>query len=555
MSNNNARLLGLIRKESPELLREMLVAAGISGLASAAILIIVNAAEQVTATGRVSLMAVRFGVMFGLVAAAYVVSLRVTFNRSAQIFEGMVEKIRTRVLDKVRHSDLVALETIGPARIHTFLTQDLLLISNLEGRLSAAVQAAVLMLFVSIYIAYLSGFAFLLTVGLSLGGVVIHLRGDREYRKNVERNNKEEIKFFGLITHLFKGFREVKVNQRRSAALAADLREVSRDLKTLKMETTRLYSDSFIKAQCFFYCLVALVVFVLPRLVPTDADVIAKTTMSILFIIGPLSQVVGVLPDLSKASLAVEHLFSLEAELDQHHKKRRQQRSADASGPLHGFERISVDQLEFTYTSEVTNETFTVGPLSFHVDAGEILMITGGNGSGKTTLLKVLTTLYFPDKGTIAVDGLPILEEDAQRYREMFSVVFSDFHLFEKLYGFDHPDRVVVDTLLQRMRLEGKTDVSAGRFTNLALSTGQRKRLALLVTLLEDRPIIVLDEWAAEQDPEFRQFFYEELLAELKSRNKTIIAISHDDKYFRCADRVIRLEFGRIVSDMPVARA
>jgi len=105
------------------------------------------------------------------------------------------------------------------------------------------------------------------------------------------------------------------------------------------------------------------------------------------------------------------------------------------------------------------------------------------------------------------------------------------------------------------MRLEGKTDVIAGRFTNLALSTGQRKRLALLVTLLEDRPIIVLDEWAAEQDPEFRQFFYEELLAELKSRNKTIIAISHDDKYFRCADRVIRLEFGRIVSDMPVARA
>lgn len=548
-------LLGLIRKESPELLREMLVAAGISGLASAAILIIVNAAEQVTATGRASLIAVRFGVMFGLVAAAYVVSLRVTFNRSAQIFEGMVEKIRTRVLDKVRHSDLVALETIGPARIHTFVTQDSLLISNLGGQLSAAAQAAVLMLFVSIYIAYLSGFAFLLTVGLSLGGVVIYMRGDREYRKNFERTHEEEIEFFGLVDHLFKGFREVKVSRRRSVALAADLRAVSRDLKTLKMETTRLYSDSYIKAQCFFYCLVALVVFILPRLVPTDADVIAKTTMAILFIIGPLSQVVGVLPQWSQASLAVEHLLSLETELDKYHKKRRRPPPSDAGGALQGFERVSFDQLEFTYTSDVTNETFTVGPLSFHVDAGEILVITGGNGSGKSTLLKVLTTLYYPDKGTIAVDGLPVLEEDAQRYRELFSVVFSDFHLFEKLYGFDNPTRVAVDTLLQRLRLEGKTDVVDGRFTNLALSTGQRKRLALLVTLLEDRPIIVLDEWAAEQDPEFRQFFYEELLAELKSRNKTVIAISHDDKYFRCADRVIRLEFGRIVSDMPVARA
>ena len=552
---SNARLIELLRKESPALIREMLIAASLSGLASAAILMIINAAELVTATGRLSLVAVSFAGLFVLAVTVYVVSLRVTFNRSAQIFEGMVEKIRTRVVDKIRNSDLVVLETMGPARIHTVLTQDLLVISKIEGQLSACIQSAVLLLFVALYVATLSGFAFLLTVGLLVGGLVFYARGDQENRSYIERTNQKEIKFFGSITDLLAGFREVKVNQPRSDALAADLCELSGDLKQLKIETSRIYSGNYINAQCYFYCLVATVVFVLPRLVPTDTDVIAKTTMSILFIIGPLSQVVGSWPDFSKANIAAEQLFSLEAQLDQHHKEPRQRGPAEASGPLPGFERISFDQLEFTYTSDVTDETFTVGPLSFHVDAGEIVMITGGNGSGKSTLLKVLTTLYYPDKGTIVVDGLPIFEEDAQRYREMFSIVFSDFHLFEKLYGFDNLDRAVVDTLLQRMQLEGKTDVVAGHFTNLALSTGQRKRLALLVTLLEDRPIIVLDEWAAEQDPAFRRFFYEVLLAELKSRNKTIIAITHDDQYFRCADRVIRIDFGQIVSDTPVARA
>ena len=167
---SNARLIELLRKESPALIREMLIAAGLSGLASAAILMIINAAELVTATGRLSLGVVRFAGLFVLAVTVYVVSLRFTFNRSAQIFEGMVEKIRTRVADKIRNSDLVVLETIGPARIHTVLTQDLLVISNIEGRLSAAIQSAVLLLFVALYIAALSGFAFLLTVGLLVGG-------------------------------------------------------------------------------------------------------------------------------------------------------------------------------------------------------------------------------------------------------------------------------------------------------------------------------------------------------------------------------------------------
>lgn len=157
-----------------------------------------------------------------------------------------------------------------------------------------------------------------------------------------------------------------------------------------------------------------------------------------------------------------------------------------------------------------------------------------------------MTALYYPARGTLAIDGLHIDRNTAQRYRELFSIIFSDFHLFDKLYGLRHLRHDTVKELLARLELGNRTDFVDGRFTTLDLSTGQRKRLALLVTLLEDRPIYVFDEWAAEQDPEFRRYFYEVLLHDLHERGKTIIAVTHDDRYFHHADRIVKLDYGNI---------
>jgi putative ATP-binding cassette transporter len=165
-------------------------------------------------------------------------------------------------------------------------------------------------------------------------------------------------------------------------------------------------------------------------------------------------------------------------------------------------------------------------------------------------MMKLLIGLYQPSGGTIEVDGKVISDDMLEAYRNMFAVVFSDYHLFKKLYGMMETAQTRIDGLLDLLEIRDKTLVSTGEFSTLDLSGGQRKRIALLVALLEDRPVIVLDEWAADQDPVFRRKFYEEMLPELKRQGKTIVAITHDDQYYRLADRQIKLEYGRIASDL-----
>jgi putative ATP-binding cassette transporter len=204
----------------------------------------------------------------------------------------------------------------------------------------------------------------------------------------------------------------------------------------------------------------------------------------------------------------------------------------------------------FQYPDRGTGSVFRLGPVDLEARAGEILFIVGGNGSGKSTLLKALTGLYHPQSGSITLDDTLLAQDSAVWYRSHFAAVFSEYHLFERLYGLYDVAPERVRELLATMQISDKTAFENGRFTTLDLSHGQRKRLALLVAILEDRPILVLDEWAADQDPPFRRYFYEELLPSLKREGRTIIAVTHDDKYFGMADRVVKMEYGEFV---PVA--
>jgi len=293
--------------------------------------------------------------------------------------------------------------------------------------------------------------------------------------------------------------------------------------------------------------LLAAMVFVLPSVSPVYGEQVSRITAAILFIIGPLTMVVGALPVFQNATHAINKMARLDAELDRAQEQARDRDNGDVVVPP-PFEEIRVDRLGFSYRDREGKPLFTVGPLSLTVTRGEILFLVGGNGSGKSTVFKLLTGLYYPDAGTIAVDGLDITSVGHRRYREMFSGIFTDYHLFVRLYGLANiEDRQVYD-LLRLMQLEHKTSWHDGHFENQELSTGQKKRLALIVSLLEDKPIYVFDEWAADQDPEFRKFFYDTLLPELKSRGKTVIAATHDDRYFYACDRVLKMEMGQIVS-------
>jgi putative ATP-binding cassette transporter len=181
-----------------------------------------------------------------------------------------------------------------------------------------------------------------------------------------------------------------------------------------------------------------------------------------------------------------------------------------------------------------------------------MLFITGRNGSGKSTFLKLLTGLYHTDNADcVQVDGENLQAADYPAYRELFSIVFSDFHLFDRLYGLVDVSDDEINGWLSKLDLAHKTRFENGTFTQTDLSTGQRKRLAFIAAVVQHRPLLVLDEFAADQDPAFRQRFYEEILPELRAQGQTIIAVSHDDRYFHLADRVLHMETGQLQGYTP----
>jgi putative ATP-binding cassette transporter len=256
-----------------------------------------------------------------------------------------------------------------------------------------------------------------------------------------------------------------------------------------------------------------------------------------------LSNVVGAAPAFTRANRAAASLAELERDLDRAHRERPGEGRRPALTLRSG---IQCRGLEFGYPS-LGDGGFHIGPIDLTIERGQITMFVGGNGSGKTTLLKVVAGLYAPTAGHLALDGRQIPADQIEAYREMFGAVFSDFHLFRKLYGVTASVQSI-DAALSQMSIGHKVHYTDAGFSTRDLSTGQRKRVAMVVALLEDRPVLIFDEWAAEQDPEFRAHFYDVLLPDLKRAGKTLLVATHDDRFFHIADKIVKLELGKVQS-------
>ena len=220
---------------------------------------------------------------------------------------------------------------------------------------------------------------------------------------------------------------------------------------------------------------------------------------------------------------------------------------------IDSWNKLELRAATHTYYREKEDSNFVLGPIDITLLPGELVFLVGGNGSGKTTLAKMIAGLYASEEGELLINGVPVTEKNRDDYRQLFSGVFSDFHLFEILLGIE---KVNLDerarAYLQEFHLEHKVEVKDGVLSTTKLSFGQRKRLALLTAYLEDRPIYIFDEWASGQDPVFKEIFYLKLLPELKARGKTVLVVSHDDRYYSIADRIIKLDNGKVEYDEPV---
>jgi putative ATP-binding cassette transporter len=537
-----------IVREHPDEWRRALLVAGVAGVGNAAILGLINRGASIAATdgGAIGL---RLLVLFLFCMVAFYCGKRYALIQASVIVEHMVRNRLVRVADKLRRSELEIIEHLGHGDIYARLMRDTGLVSQSGLILVNAAQQSFVLLFCLVYIAWLSRAAFAATV-LTIGvGTFIYMRHASALDALLKRMTMKEAELIDVVGHMVDGFKEIRLSRSKNDALFNRLVTVSAASRDLKIDAQTSFCLDIMFSDLFFYTLLAVVVFLLPRFVPTYGAVVLMTTAAILFIIGPLQMVVQAAPVFARAAGALGNLQELE---DRIAVGLAPNGAAAPAPPAMPFKTITLEGACFTYGVSLgalngasrNGQAFSIGPLNLTITRGETIFLVGGNGSGKTTTLKLMTGLYPAQRGVVKVDHDLIDRHNIQEYRERFSTVFAEFHLFDRLYGLEGVADEEIMAILESLQIADKTRVEQGRFTNLELSTGQRKRLALAICLLEDRDILVFDEWAADQDPHFRRHFYEVVLPDLKARGKTIIAATHDDRFWHLADRVIRMEYG-----------
>lgn len=320
-------------------------------------------------------------------------------------------------------------------------------------------------------------------------------------------------------------------------------------IRVLNQKAINTYVMATAFGSALFFMLIA-VVLGWATIQKPAAEVVSGFVMVLLFLKGPMEQIIDTLPSIGRAKVAFQRLNDLSASFTN---PEAYLNLAQEPSMISLNQSIQLLGVQYAFNGSGKEQAFVLGPIDLTLKPGELVFIVGDNGSGKTTLIKLLLGLYAPQQGEVILDGKPVTSDGRDDYRQLFTTVFSDFYLFEELVtdAMCTPDGLSEIALpyLQRLEIAHKVSVQDGTFSTIDLSTGQRKRLALVHAYLEGRPVLVFDEWAADQDPAFRHLFYTELLPELRNKGHLLIVISHDDRYFHLADRVVRMQSGQIIDD------
>ncbi|TYB89463.1 cyclic peptide export ABC transporter [Oceaniovalibus sp. ACAM 378] len=541
MSHNN--ILRLLNEGEPADRRFVIAMTGVAGLANAGLVGLINhAAERLWSGVDIG---PRLIVVYALVLTLFLLTNRASLLFANRFVQRRIEATRRRLVRKVARADLRTLERLGEADIHVTVSQETDQLAQTLPLLIGAAQSGFLLLFLLLYIATLSLISFVLVAGFTLFAMYFFINRQNALAASMVDVHHREADMLATLSHFTLGFQEIRLNADKNDALFAHFEIRARQLQDTVMGLGARWVALLQFSNAFIFLLVGMVVFVLPIFFSGYTDTIYKIVGATVFALGPFAAMMSVVRLIGRAEAGLGHLYALERRLVD--PAPRAAPTADSPVAFGGFTTIALDGVVFHYVDETGAVPFTAGPLDLSLNRGEILFLTGGNGTGKSTALKLLCGLYRPDAGRILCDDKPVTPDQIDAYRGLFSVIFTDFHLFDRLYGLEDVDPTEVSRLIARMELTDKVEYRDGRFTTRDLSTGQRKRLALIVALLEDREIYVLDEWAADQDAHFRHLFYTELLPGLKARGKTVLAVTHDDRYWDCCDRRLELDLGMVL--------
>jgi len=533
------RFLQFLLRDARKMMLFMVAAGIVAGLSSVGLLAVIN--KLIGADGSVPRM----------LGAAFVglALLKVGANYASQLLlvkfaQDTITRLGMGLCWKIIRAPYRTLETRGAHAILATLTEDTNALAWAVNCLPGLAVNLAIIAGCSAYLAWLSWQAFVGVVILSILGLL----GYRQlYNRLLESSlavREAKGALFGHFRSLTEGIKELMLHRaRREAFVSIDVEQAVQAMRESNLLATRQYLNSESWTQLLFYGLIGMILLVFPSLLSLSGESLTGYAFAMLYMIGPMWGVIGMVPTLSRGQIALEKIEELGVELDGSGREGGAERAID-KGP----HRVEFTAARFNYDAGKDDDRqFTLGPLDLTIETGELLFVVGGNGSGKSTFVKLLTGLYRPQVGSVSLNGEAIVAATQDWYRQHFAAVFSDFYLFQRLLGLD-PDLVSgqADEWLKALRVQHKVTIQNGEYSTVNLSQGQRKRLALVTAMLEDRPFYVFDEWAADQDPQYKEIFYGELLPALRSRGKGVIVVTHDDRYFHLGDRVLKLDEGRI---------
>lgn len=510
----------------------------LSALLSVAVLAFIS--QRLLAGGaELGMVLMQFALLL-LALLATATGAQVTLHR---LGHRMVYGLRRDLVRRVLATDIEQLEKVGGPPLLAALSTDTRNLTIAFVHLPELVYGAALSVAALSWLAWLSPALFAVTVVwlVATAGMGIWLVGRINFHVGKVREGDDHL--YQDYQAMIDGRKELALNRARAARFYQE--EFDDHARAYRDHVTR--ADIFNgvagnMANVLMLALIGVLFYLASGLGWASANTASVFALTILLLRTPLIGAVAALPTLLAARVSLKKLAGLqlaEGNTD----------FALKGESLAGFKQLSLKGACYRYPDQDGVAGFEVGPLDLTVKRGELIFVQGGNGSGKSTFARLLTGLYRPLQGALSVDGQPITEDNRVAYRQLFSSVFTDFYLFNRLLQGDGAEVRVdeVDDWLKTLGMQHKVRQADGRLSDIRFSQGQRKRLALLMAVMEQRDCLLLDEWAADQDPQFRQFFYHALLPRLQAQGKTIIAITHDDHYFDRADRLLKMDAGQLI--------
>ncbi|VFN02144.1 MAG: putative ATP-binding cassette transporter [Candidatus Kentron sp. G] len=479
---------------------------------------------------------------FVMVAAFSVFAKRMAIRKMRAFLEEHIAGIRLDLTSGIKDADFSFVEQLERGEAVTKMTIDARRISRTGDIIVKAYYSIFILLFTLVYLGWISLLALFLFIALFVVGVLFVRFYNKYVSEMIDKAAVEEEALFEGVEHLIGGFKELKLDRIKNSdffenkllPLVSRIRNLRKKALYRLMQSESVLETIWLSFIGFFFLL-------------NDAsDTGIQVLVIFLFLEGPIADIIVSIPFFVEANVATRRIEKLQDEVA---RQKSRARPAEISELPPAFDTLKVRDLCFNYTDKQGQPTYSFGPVSFDIKRHEITYIIGGNGAGKSTFLKLLLGLYSPFSGYFAADDKKIRMHEQGHW---FSAIFSDCYLLDGLYGLEAVDETKLRFLIDDMGLFSDTSWREERFTNINLSSEQKKRLAMVISFMEDKPICVFDEWAAEQDVAFRTRFYEEILPELKARGKTVIIVSHDDRYFHWADHLIRLDYGKVTKDFLV---